>query len=98
MTMSDEPLSNIGTIVSVRGSGVDVHFETYLPSINSFASCRKRGANCHRGKAQLSADTVRGIALTPTQGLARGMAVTDTGGPSRVSRSSHPWFQAAGVR
>ena len=30
--------------------------------------------------AQLSASAVRGIALTPTQGLARGMAVTDTGG------------------
>jgi F-type H+/Na+-transporting ATPase subunit beta len=30
---------------------------------------------------QLDAHRVRGIALTPTQGLARGMAVEDTGGP-----------------
>ena len=30
---------------------------------------------------QRDAHRVRGIALTPTQGLARGMAVTDTGGP-----------------
>ena len=32
----------------------------------------------------LDADHVRGIALNPTQGLARGMAVEDTGGPMKV--------------
>ena len=31
--------------------------------------------------SQLDARHVRGIALTPTQGLARGMVVEDTGGP-----------------
>jgi F-type H+-transporting ATPase subunit beta len=31
--------------------------------------------------AQRDACHVRGIALTPTQGLARGMTVKDTGGP-----------------
>jgi F-type H+-transporting ATPase subunit beta len=34
--------------------------------------------------AQLDARRVRGIALTPTQGLARGMPVEDTGGPLRA--------------
>jgi F0F1-type ATP synthase beta subunit len=34
--------------------------------------------------AQLDAHRVRGIALTPTQGLARGMAVEDTGGPLKA--------------
>ena len=34
--------------------------------------------------AQLDARHVRGIALTPTQGLARGMAVEDTGGPLKA--------------
>jgi F-type H+/Na+-transporting ATPase subunit beta len=34
--------------------------------------------------AQLDAHHVRGIALTPTQGLARGMAVEDTGGPLKA--------------
>ena len=33
---------------------------------------------------QLDADHVRGVALNPTQGLARGMAVEDTGGPLKV--------------
>jgi F-type H+-transporting ATPase subunit beta len=34
--------------------------------------------------AQLDAHHVRGIALTPTQGLARGMAVEDTAGPLKA--------------
>jgi F-type H+-transporting ATPase subunit beta len=34
--------------------------------------------------AQLDAHRVRGIALTPTQGLARGTAVEDTGGPLKA--------------
>jgi F-type H+-transporting ATPase subunit beta len=34
--------------------------------------------------AQLDAHRVRGIALTPTEGLARGMAVGDTGGPLKA--------------
>jgi F-type H+-transporting ATPase subunit beta len=32
----------------------------------------------------LNAQTIRGIALTPTQGLARGMVVTNTGGPLKA--------------
>jgi F-type H+-transporting ATPase subunit beta len=35
-------------------------------------------------QAHRDARTVRGIALTPTQGLARGMAVTDTGAPLKA--------------
>ena len=34
--------------------------------------------------AQRDAHHVRGIALTPTQGLARGMPVEDTGGPLKA--------------
>ncbi len=70
---------NSGTVVSVRGSVVDVKFEDYLPPIYSLL---------HAGSdisievlTQLDAHLVRGIALTPTQGLARGMRVTDSGGP-----------------
>ena len=37
--------------------------------------------------AQRDARHVRGIALTPTQGLARGMVVTDTGGPLQARRA-----------
>jgi F-type H+-transporting ATPase subunit beta len=82
--MSSETLANIGVIVSVRGSVVDVHFEKNLPPINSLLRAGQEGEMVIEVWAQLSARTIRGIALTPTQGLARGMAVTDTGGPLKA--------------
>ena len=82
--MSSETLVNIGTIVSVRGSVVDVHFEKNLPLINSLLHAGKEEEIVIEVWAQLNAQTVRGIALSPTQGLARGMAVTDTGGPLKA--------------
>jgi F-type H+-transporting ATPase subunit beta len=45
---------------------------------------RKEGKIVIEVLAQLDAHRVRGIALTPTQGLARGMAVEDTGGPLKA--------------
>jgi F-type H+-transporting ATPase subunit beta len=70
---------NIGTIVSVRGSVVDMHFETTIPAIYSLIHANKTCAI--EVLSQLDAHRVRGIALTPTQGLARGMIVEDTGKP-----------------
>lgn len=76
-------LSNSGTVVSVRGSVVDIRFDDRLPSINSLLKARD-GEIVIEVLAQLDAWRVRGIALTPTQGLARGMAVEDTGGPLKA--------------
>ncbi|MDO9630847.1 MAG: F0F1 ATP synthase subunit beta [Humidesulfovibrio sp.] len=69
-----------GTVASVRGSVVDMHFDAYLPPIYSLLHA-KDGEIAIEVLVQLDAHHVRGIALTPTQGLARGMAVQDTGGP-----------------
>src|SRR5271170_695760 len=82
--MSRETQTHSGTITSIRGSVVDVRFEGSLPPINSLLRTGKDGKIVIEVWAQLSASTVRGIALTPTQGLARGMAVTDTGGPLKA--------------
>src|ERR1700733_13446429 len=82
--MSREIVSNIGTIVSVRGSVIDIQFGRYLPPINSLLLAGREGHIVIEVWAQLSAHIVRGIALTATQGLARGTAVTDTGGPLRA--------------
>jgi F-type H+-transporting ATPase subunit beta len=38
-----ETLTNVGAIISVRGSVVDVHFEDYLPPINSLLHAGKEG-------------------------------------------------------
>ncbi len=76
-------LSNIGVVVSVRGSVVDVRFDKHLPSIYSLLHVNN-GKIIIEVLAQLDAQCVRGIALTPTQGLARGIAVKDTGGPLKT--------------
>lgn len=71
---------HIGTVVAVRGSVVDMRFGTKLPPIYSLLHA-KDGEIAIEVLAQLDAHHVRGIALTPTQGLARGATVKDTGGP-----------------
>ncbi len=73
--------ANTGTIVAVRGSVVDVRFDAVLPPIRSLLRTGPRGGVAIEVLAQLDARNVRGIALTSTQGLARGMAVEDTGAP-----------------
>jgi F-type H+/Na+-transporting ATPase subunit beta len=76
--------SNHGTITSVRGSVVDVRFEDRLPPIYSLLYAGKDPRVSIEVLMQLDADHVRGVALNPTQGLARGMVVEDTGGPLKV--------------
>ena len=71
---------NFGSVVSVRGSVVDVRFDGHLPPIYSLLHAQA-GQIVIEVLAQLDARHVRGIALTPTQGLARSMPVEDSGGP-----------------
>ncbi len=70
-----------GIVVSVRGSVVDIRFEGHLPPIHTVLRAGAEQRIVIEVLAQLDAQRVRGIALTPTQGLARGMAVADSGGP-----------------
>ncbi len=77
-------LSNLGVIVSVRGSVVDIRFDDHLPPIYSVLRTGAEKQIVIEVLAQQDAHHVRGIALTPTQGLARGMAVEDTGGPLKA--------------
>jgi len=76
-------LSNLGVVAAVRGSVVDIRFDTHLPPIYSLLHAQE-GDLAIEVLAQLDAHHVRGIALTPTQGLARGNAVEDTGGPLKA--------------
>ena len=68
----------------MRGSVVDIRFDGPLPPIYSLLRAGDRGCIIIEVLAQRDERHVRGIALTPTQGLARGMVVQDTGGPLRV--------------
>jgi F-type H+-transporting ATPase subunit beta len=76
--------ANLGVVASVRGSVVDVRFDGHLPPIYSVLRAGAENKVIIEVLAQSDARHVRGIALTPTQGLARGMAVTDTGGPLKA--------------
>jgi len=81
---NQESQSNSGVVVSVRGSVVDIRFDHRLPPIYSVLRAGDKGQIVIEVLTQRDAHFVRGIALTPTQGLARGMAVEDTGGPLKV--------------
>ena len=80
----DDHALNRGSVIAVRGGVVDVRFDHCLPPVFSVLHA---GADKHiivEVMAQLDERQVRGIALTPTQGLARGMPVEDTGSQLRV--------------
>ena len=73
-----------GVVSSVRGSVVDVRFDTHLPPVHALLRMGDEGQIVVEVLAQRDSRHVRGIALTSTQGLARGMAVQDTGGPLKA--------------
>ncbi len=68
-----------GKIISVRGSVVDVFFESNLPPVYTLLRTGTHNEVIIEVLTQLDEYNVRGIALNPTQGLARGMRVS-TGG------------------
>ncbi|WP_339560909.1 F0F1 ATP synthase subunit beta [Pseudomonas sp. EA_65y_Pfl1_P113] len=70
-----------GKVVAVRGSVIDMRFDVALPPVHSLLRAGKDGRVAIEVLAQRDEHHVRGIALTPTQGLARGMHVHSTGGP-----------------
>ena len=69
---------NCGVVVAVKGSVVDVRFAQKLPAILSLLYAGKDRKIIIEVQEHLDVDIVRGIALTPTQGLARGDPVEDS--------------------
>jgi F-type H+/Na+-transporting ATPase subunit beta len=76
MTETTSPKSGAGSIfgkiIAVRGSVVDVWFDTDIPAIYSLLHAGRNREVAFEVMTQLDGHTVRCIALTPTQGLARG--------------------------
>ncbi|MHB1391147.1 MAG: F0F1 ATP synthase subunit beta [Thermoleophilia bacterium] len=75
---------NTGVVVSVRGSVVDAMFPHRLPEINNELRTGDKSEVVIEVATQLNSRVVRGIALTPARGLARGTTVVDTGHPLLV--------------
>jgi F-type H+-transporting ATPase subunit beta len=76
--------SNPGSVVAVRGSVVDATFTKRLPAIYNLLRAGEDDRIAVEVATHLDDRTVRGVALTPTQGLARGAAIRDSGQPLRA--------------
>ena len=73
-----------GTVIAVRGDVVDVAFSGLLPAVYTELRCGVEEEIIVEVLAHLDSTTVRGIALTSTRGLGRGMSVRSTGHPLQV--------------
>ena len=74
-----------GKITQVIGAVVDVQFDGELPQILNSLTADNNGKKLVLEVAQhLGENTVRTIAMDATEGLVRGQAVSDTGGPITV--------------
>ena len=74
-----------GRVAAIRGSVVEVQFPDELPAINEALRLRADGRTVIVEVAQhLDPNTVRAIAMAPTEGLARGMRAERTGRPIEV--------------
>src|SRR6185295_17207438 len=80
-------MANMGKISQVIGPVVDVTFESNLPPIYSALKINDDARNIHitcEVASHMGNNTVRSVAMHATEGLVRGMAVEDTGGPIKV--------------
>jgi F0F1-type ATP synthase beta subunit len=67
-----------------RGTVVDALFPERLPAIYNLLRTGEGGKTKIEVNTHLDARRVRGIALTPTQGLALGTMIEDSGAPIQV--------------
>ena len=74
-------MPNVGKIKQIIGAVVDVQFEGKLPEIYNALELKRPNGELLIMEAQqhLGEDSVRCIAMDGTEGLVRGMVVTDTG-------------------
>lgn len=74
-------MANKGKIKQIIGAVVDVHFEGSLPEIYNALELKRENGDTLVLEVQqhLGEDSVRTIAMDGTEGLVRGMDVTDTG-------------------
>ncbi|MDD2807353.1 MAG: F0F1 ATP synthase subunit beta [Patescibacteria group bacterium] len=78
--MTDQSKKQQGTVVRVIGPVVDIVFTGDLPEIYNALEINRSGETLVLETQQhVGSDIVRAVALGPTDGVARGMAVVDTG-------------------
>ena len=70
---------NTGMVISIRGNVVDARFSKGIPQLHNMLICGKDDTIQIEVLLHLDDQTIRGIALTSTQGLALGSKIRDTG-------------------
>jgi F-type H+-transporting ATPase subunit beta len=65
-----------GIVVPIRGSVVGIRFDTYFPPIYTLLRVGAKNKIAIEVLTKQNANHVRGIALTPAQGLVRGAALS----------------------
>ncbi|MFP3903529.1 MAG: F0F1 ATP synthase subunit beta [Armatimonadota bacterium] len=75
---------NVGTVVQTRGSVIDALFPERLPAMYNQLTTGPDNNIIVEVLNHLNSHTVRGVSMTPTQGISRGSKVIDTGAPIRV--------------
>ncbi|OPZ78761.1 MAG: ATP synthase subunit beta [Alphaproteobacteria bacterium ADurb.Bin438] len=75
---------NIGKIVSIEGSGLEVEFQEKLPGVYHALLTGDKKDLVLEVQGHIDNKTVRALALGPTRGLYRGMEVIDTGDMIKV--------------
>ena len=71
--------ANEGSVISIRGSVIDARFPGRLPEIRNVLRAGEERRILVEVITQLDAKTIRGVALTPTQGLSRGSKIVNEG-------------------
>ncbi len=85
--ISEQSSFRQGTITAVRGSVIDAEFPQQIPALHSVL---RAGTDITiEVLTHLSPTTVRGVALTHTQGLSRGSVIEDTGATLRAPVGDH---------
>ena len=85
MAKAPKAAAAMGKVTQVIGAVVDVQFNGDLPAILNALETTNNGARLVLEVAQhLGENTVRTVAMSATEGLVRGAAVTDLGGPISV--------------
>src|SRR5215218_3149553 len=80
-----ETTGNKGRVEEIQGVVIEVVFPEELPEIlNALTVEREEGQLVLEVQQHLGDDRVRAVAMDSTDGLARGVEVTDTGGPISV--------------
>ncbi len=84
MNNTFENTLNYGTIIAIRGTVIDIYFPHQLPEDHSLLTTGENEQIIIEVMTYLNQKTVRGLALKPTKGLARGDQVKDTKHPLQV--------------